>query len=45
MINVAKARDIIGQVIVAAIEGNADVAALANEKNAEFQALLDSEKK
>ena len=45
MINVAKSRDIIGQVIVAAIEGNADIAALANEKNAEFQALLDSEKK
>lgn len=45
MINVAKARDIIGQVIVAAIEGNTDIAALANEKNAEFQALLDSEKK
>lgn len=45
MINVAKARDIIGQVIVAAIEGNADIATLANEKNAEFQALLDSEKK
>ena len=45
MINVAKARDIIGEVIVAAIEGNADIATLANEKNAEFQALLDSEKK
>lgn len=45
MINVAKARDIIGEVIVAAIEGNADIATLANTKNTEFQALLDSEKK
>ena len=44
MINVAKARDIIGEVVVAAIEGNVDIAELANEKNAEFQAIIDSEK-
>lgn len=44
MTNVAKARDIIGEVIVAAIEGNADIQALADQKNAEMQALLDSEK-
>ncbi len=35
MINVAKARDVIGQVVVAAIEGNVDIAELANEKNVE----------
>lgn len=44
MTNVAKARDIIGEVIVAAIEGNVDIQSFANEKNAEFQALLDTEK-
>lgn len=44
MINVAKARDIIGEVIVAAIEGKADIAALAKEKNIELQQLIDSEK-
>jgi len=44
MTNVAKARDIIGEVVVAAIEGEADIKALADVKNAEFQALIDSEK-
>ena len=45
MTNVSKARDIIGEVVVAAIEGNADIKALADQKNLEFQALLDSERK
>ena len=46
-INVAEARDLIGEVIVAAISGTDDASlkALADTKNAEFQALLDSEKK
>lgn len=44
MTNVSKARDIIGEVIVAAIEGDQDIQAIADEKNAEFQELLDSEK-
>ena len=43
MINVAAARDVIGQVIVTAIEGG-DVQAAADSANAEFQKLLDSEK-
>lgn len=45
MINVAKARDIIGEVIVAAIEGKTDIASLAAEKNDELQLLIDSERK
>ena len=46
MINVAKGRDIIGEIIVAAIEGvdDEELQALADKKNEEFQALLDSEK-
>ena len=44
MINVASGRDIIGEVIVAAIEGEDDIQALADKKNEEFQELLDSEK-
>ncbi len=44
MINVSNGRDIIGEIIVAAIEGNTDIQALADKKNEEFQALLDSEK-
>ncbi|MCI8416573.1 MAG: sugar ABC transporter substrate-binding protein [Lachnospiraceae bacterium] len=44
MINVSNGRDIIGEIIVAAIEGETDIQALADKKNAEFQALLDSEK-
>lgn len=44
MINVSNGRDIIGEIIVAAIEGNTDIQTLANKKNEEFQALLDSEK-
>ena len=44
MINVAGGRDIIGEVIVAAIEGEDDIQALADKKNEEFQELLDSEK-
>ena len=45
-INVSEARDLIGEVIVAAIEGTDDASLqkLADEKNAQFQALLDSEK-
>ena len=44
MTNVGQARDIVGEVIVAAIEGETDIAELANEKNAELQELIDSEK-
>lgn len=44
MINVARGRDIIGQVIVEAIEGKDNLQATADAKNTEFQALLDSEK-
>lgn len=44
MINVARGRDIIGEIVVAAIEGDEDIQTLADEKNAEFQELLDSEK-
>lgn len=44
MINVARGRDIIGEVIVAAIEGKDDISSLADKKNEEFQELLDSEK-
>lgn len=44
MINVARGRDIIGEIIVAAIEGKDDIQALADKKNVEFQELLDSEK-
>ena len=44
MINVASGRDIIGEVIVAAIEGEDDIQTLADKKNEEFQELLDSEK-
>ncbi|MEF9972874.1 MAG: sugar ABC transporter substrate-binding protein [Clostridia bacterium] len=44
MINVSKARDIIGEIVVAAIEGGTDITALANARNADFQALIDSEK-
>ena len=43
MINVASARDVIGQVIVTAIEGG-DVQAAADTANADFQKLLDEEK-
>lgn len=44
MINVASGRDIIGEIIVAAIEGDDDLQSLADKKNEEFQKLLDSEK-
>lgn len=44
MINVARGRDIIGEIVVAAIEGEEDVQAIADKQNAEFQELLDSEK-
>lgn len=44
MINVASGRDIIGEVVVAAIEGDDDIQALADKKNEEFQKLLDSER-
>jgi multiple sugar transport system substrate-binding protein len=43
VINVGKARDIIGTVITAAIQGG-DVQAAADKANQDFQALLDSEK-
>lgn len=43
VIAVGQARDIIGSVIVTAIEGG-DVAAAARKANAEYQALLDKEK-
>lgn len=43
VIAVGQARDIIGSVIVTAIEGG-DVAAAAKKANAEYQALLDREK-
>ena len=44
MINVASGRDIIGEVVVAAIEGDDDIQGLADKKNEEFQKLLDSER-
>jgi len=44
VVQVGKARDIIGSVIVASIEGK-DVAAAAKDANQQFQALLDSEPK
>jgi len=44
MIQVVQARDIIGTVIVAAIEGK-DVSAAAQQANIQFQALLDKEAK
>lgn len=44
VINVGQARDIIGEVITAAITGK-DVAAAANDANARFQQLIDSESK
>ncbi|MGE5586988.1 MAG: ABC transporter substrate-binding protein [Clostridia bacterium] len=43
VIAVGQARDIIGSVIVTAIEGG-DVAAAAKKANAEYQALLDKER-
>lgn len=42
VINVGEARDIVGAIIVAAIEGQ-DVQAAADKANAEFQALIDKE--
>lgn len=42
MVQVVQARDIIGTVIVAAIEGN-NVTAAAQQANTQFQALLDKE--
>lgn len=42
IVQVVQARDIIGTVIVAAIQGQ-DVTAAANKANAQFQALLDKE--
>ena len=44
MINVSNARDIIGEIITAAIEGDTDLQKLADKKNVDFQTLLDSEK-
>jgi multiple sugar transport system substrate-binding protein len=44
VVQVGKARDIIGTVITASIEGQ-DVAAAAKQAQQEFQTLLDSEKK
>lgn len=44
MINVASGRDIIGEVVVAAIEGDDDIQGLADKQNEKFQELLDSEK-
>lgn len=44
VIQVSKARDIVGSVIVASIEGK-DVTAAAKQSNKELQALLDEEKK
>jgi len=43
VIAVGQARDIVGSVIVTAIEGR-DVKAAAKRANAEYQALLDKEK-
>jgi multiple sugar transport system substrate-binding protein len=43
VVQVQKARDIIGEVITASIQGG-DVAAAAKKAQADFQALLDSEK-
>jgi multiple sugar transport system substrate-binding protein len=47
MVQVGKARDIIGKVIQAAIEGKSDaeVKSIADKANAEFQALLDQDYK
>ena len=42
MTAVTQARDIIGGAVVTAIEGG-DFTAAANDANAQFQALLDSE--
>ncbi|HEX8034264.1 MAG TPA: hypothetical protein VF510_10470, partial [Ktedonobacterales bacterium] len=42
IVQVVQARDIIGTVIVAAIQGQ-DVEAAAQKANAQFQALLDKE--
>jgi multiple sugar transport system substrate-binding protein len=42
VVQVGKARDIIGTVIVAAIEGK-DLKSAADQANSQFQALLDSE--
>ena len=46
MINVASGRDIIGEIVVAAIEGTEgdELQALADKQNEKFQELLDSEK-
>lgn len=44
MINVSSGRDMIGEIITAAIEGDSDIQALADKKNVDFQELLDSEK-
>lgn len=44
VIHVGEARDIIGNLITAAIEGR-DLKALADKANADFQALIDSETK
>lgn len=44
MTNVGLARDIVGEVIVAAIEGEEDITELANKKNAELQELIESER-
>ena len=43
VIHVGEARDIIGSLITAAIEGR-DLKALADKANADFQALIDSER-
>ena len=46
MINVASGREIIGEIVVAAIEGTTgdDLQAIADTQNEKFQELLDSEK-
>ena len=44
VVQVGAARDIIGTIITAAINGE-DVTAAANKANADFQKLLDSEPK
>jgi hypothetical protein len=43
VVQVQKARDIIGEVITTSIQGG-DVAAAAKKAQADFQALLDTEK-
>lgn len=44
MINVGRARDLIGEAITRAIEGDTDLQSLLDQKNEELQELLDSEK-